>query len=267
MTDIQLDSQAINDIIKAARDNGFDCEVTSDSPRWLRFRSTSELMASEPIIDLSKNNDGFLIAIYNEELFHILVDNHQLAKPAFLSEKPSEAEGVVCVGEFDRLYEVLNTIFKFVPSASSLSAPLQQYQKKTIKLPETTEEERMVKQRIGQNILRDALLKQEEGICVVTGLAMPKLLIASHIKPWRDATDEERLSLDNVFLLAPHIDSLFDNGYITFDDNGHIIFSPLLSEESRQKLGLNENMHILRSLTAANRSFLQYHREKVLLKK
>ena len=257
MSDIQLDSQAINDITRAARDSGFDYQTNSDSPRWLRF--CSSIKAST--IDLSHNDDGYLIAIDNKELLHILIDNQQLTAPVFLVEKPSRAVDVVCVKDINSLYKVLDIILNFIPSV-----PLKQYRDKTIHMPETTEEARMVKQRIGQNILREALLKQEEGICAVTGLAMPDLLIASHIKPWRDATDEERLCLDNVLLLAPHIDSLFDKGYITFDDDGHIAFSPLLSMQSIQKLGLNKDMHILRSLTEANRAFLHYHREKVFLK-
>ena len=50
--------------------------------------------------------------------------------------------------------------------------------------------------------------------CAVTGLAIPELLKASHIKPWKDSTDEERLDIFNGLLLAPHLDAAFDRGFI-----------------------------------------------------
>jgi len=60
------------------------------------------------------------------------------------------------------------------------------------------------------------LLDLWEGRCAVTGLAVPELLRASHIKPWADCeTDAERLDVYNGFLLAPHLDAAFDLGFIT----------------------------------------------------
>jgi hypothetical protein len=275
MSDIQLNSQVINDLTRAAKDNGFDYELPSVSARWLRFGSSSPLMHGVSFVDLSHNDDGYLIAVYDDELRHVLLDR-QLARPAFLPEIPASALDVVCVRDIKQLQESLQTVFAFVPDSPHPSQPqrgrefkesdlLNQFHADTCQLSDHTEAERMVKQRIGQNILRVALLKQETGQCMVTGLAIPELLVASHIKPWRDATDEERLCLDNVFLLAPHIDSLFDKGLITFDDDGQMLCSPLLSEESKQKLGLRKDMHILKPLTAGNRKFLKYHRENIYM--
>ena len=289
MSDIQLNSQVINDLTRAAKDNGFDYELPSDSSRWLRFGSSSPLVRGVSFVELSHHDEGYLIAVYDDELRHVLVDT-RMARPAFLPEVPSGAVDVVCVQNLKQLHAVLQTVFAFVPDSPrpplsqrgresverghALSQPqrgrgvggrglLNQFRAETRQFSEHTEAERMVKQRIGQNILREALLKQEVGQCMVTGLAMPELLVASHIKPWRDATDEERLCLDNVLLLAPHIDSLFDKGLITFDDEGQMLCSPLLSLESRQILGLRDDMHILKPLTAGNRAFLKYHREHI----
>ena len=259
MSDIQLNSQVINDLTRAAKDNGFDYELPSVSARWLRFGSSSPLMQCVSFVDLSHNDDGYLIAVYDDELRHILLDS-QRARPAFLPEIPAGSIDVVCVRDINELNAALQTVFAFVPNGL-----LDQFRADTRQLTDHTEAERMVKQRIGQNILREALLKQEAGQCMVTGLEIPELLVASHIKPWRDATDEERLCLDNVFLLAPHIDSLFDKGFISFDDDGQMLFSPLLSAESKQKLGLREDMHILKPLTAGNRKFLKYHRENIYM--
>jgi plasmid stabilization system protein ParE len=60
----------------------------------------------------------------------------------------------------------------------------------------------------------------------------PRHLKASHIKPWRDATDAERLDGSNGLLLSPHIDHLFDEGYITFSPSQELIIVP----EVRDKL-------------------------------
>ena len=275
MSDIQLNSQVVNDLTRAAKDNGFDYELPSISARWLRFGSSSPLMHGVSFVDLSHNDDGYLIAVYDDDLRHVLLDS-QRARPAFLPEIPASALDVVCVRDIKQLQESLQTVFAFVPDSPHPSQPqrgrefkesglLNQFHADTCQLSDHTEAERMVKQRIGQNILREALLKQEGGQCMVTGLAIPELLVASHIKPWRDATDEERLCLDNVFLLAPHIDSLFDKGLITFDDDGQMLCSPLLSEESKQILGLRKDMHILKPLTAGNRKFLKYHRENIYM--
>lgn len=68
------------------------------------------------------------------------------------------------------------------------------FRQQTAKMPATTEAERLVVQRVGQNLFRQALLDFWHGQCAVTGLAVPELLRASHIKPWAQcATDNERL--------------------------------------------------------------------------
>lgn len=71
-----------------------------------------------------------------------------------------------------------------------------------------TERERLVQARLGQGQFRDALLKYWEG-CAVTGIERPDLLRASHIKPWRSSTNEERLARHNGLLLLPQIRSSF----------------------------------------------------------
>jgi hypothetical protein len=54
-------------------------------------------------------------------------------------------------------------------------------------------------------------------VCALTGIALPELLVASHVKPWRDATDKERLDPANGLLLAVHADKLFDRHLLSFD--------------------------------------------------
>lgn len=87
-----------------------------------------------------------------------------------------------------------------------------------------TEKEQLVKSRRGQGIFRDNL-KRLEKCCRVTGVSDERLLVASHIKPWRDASNEERLDGSNGLFLSPHVDRLFDRGLISFSEGGYILIA------------------------------------------
>lgn len=114
--------------------------------------------------------------------------------------------------------------------------------------------------RINQGIFRDLLLKKYNRCCLCE-VENPTLLIASHIKPWVESEPEEKLDVDNGFLMCPNHDKLFDKGYITFDDDGKIIISDRLTENDRVFLNVNSRMHI--KLTESNKKYLKFHREKV----
>ncbi len=73
-----------------------------------------------------------------------------------------------------------------------------------------------MKSRVGQGDFRKSLIEKYDGKCVVTGIDLTKLLIASHIKPWRISDNKERLSSENGLLLSANLDKLFDSGLITF---------------------------------------------------
>ena len=77
--------------------------------------------------------------------------------------------------------------------------------------------------------------------CRITGVENPVHLIASHCKPWRDSTNEERLDGENGLLLTPSIDHLFDRGFIGFEDNGKLIISPVAHQPSLQAYGNRHN--------------------------
>lgn len=94
-------------------------------------------------------------------------------------------------------------------------------------IPET-EKQQLVKARRGQGLFRSRVELIEKA-CRITGVSEKSHLRASHIKPWRDSTDAEKLDGNNGLLLSPHVDHLFDRGYITFDDDGSLIVSPHLS--------------------------------------
>jgi putative restriction endonuclease len=88
------------------------------------------------------------------------------------------------------------------------------FRRAKLRLPDTTEAERLIVQRVGQDLFRNALMDYWQGRCCVTGLAISALLRASHIKPWAKCdSDNERLDVFNGLLLAPHVDALFDGGF------------------------------------------------------
>jgi putative restriction endonuclease len=142
--------------------------------------------------------------------------------------------------------------------------PLRVFEAQTRNLPRTTEAERLVIQRVGQDVFREALLSYWEGRCAVTGVAEPRLLRASHIKPWaRCASDAERLDVYNGLLLAAHLDAAFDGGLISFADDGAILFSPQFTMEDREAIGINDHL-ALRRVAARHLSNLAWHRTLLL---
>ena len=117
--------------------------------------------------------------------------------------------------------------------------------------------EALVKVRVNQGIFRERLFSRYDK-CVLCGVNNSKLLIASHIKPWKDSLPEEKLDIDNGFLMCPNHDRLFDNGLISFSDKGEVLISHQLSEENRLYMNVNEKMKI--EVTERNKMYLSFHR-------
>ena len=123
-----------------------------------------------------------------------------------------------------------------------------------------TEVERLVRQRVGQVIYRESLMDYWGGACAVTGIAIPALLRASHAIPWSECqSDADRLNVFNGFLLAAHLDALFDRHLISFENTGEILYSPVIALDVRCKLGLSESL-VLRRISPAHLPFLATHR-------
>ena len=125
--------------------------------------------------------------------------------------------------------------------------------------PNITERQGLVTSRVGQGYYRGQILTRWEKKCAITGLSITTVLIASHIHPWKDATDEERLDVGNGILLSPNLDALFDKHLISFEDNGKILISKLLSENQKDVLGLDGLS--LREVYEDMMSYLALHRE------
>lgn len=124
-----------------------------------------------------------------------------------------------------------------------------------------TERESVVKARIGQGVFRKNVAELW-GTCSVSGTGLQEILRASHIKPWRVSSNEERLDAYNGLLLLPNYDVLFDLGLISFGENGEIMISRALAPRDRERLGIGKSDR-LRCVFPMQREYLRYHREKV----
>ncbi len=121
-----------------------------------------------------------------------------------------------------------------------------------------TEKATLLNTRIGQGSFRQKLIALWGG-CAVTDYKDPAMLVASHIKPWRVASNMERLDRYNGLLLLPTLDRAFDSGLISFEENGKILISPLLEES--ELLGVSETMSV--KLDKNHLQYMQFHREQV----
>lgn len=129
-----------------------------------------------------------------------------------------------------------------------------------------TDRQAVVLARRGQGLFKRRVMKIEHA-CRITGVDREEHLRASHCKPWRDATHEERLDGENGLLLTPSIDHLFDRGFIAFEDDGQLIVSPVAHRESLVRMGIEpERPPNVGRFSTGQRRFLEFHRDNVLLR-
>ena len=138
--------------------------------------------------------------------------------------------------------------------------------KRKYKKPEQTERKGLVTSRVGQGYYRQQVINKWKGKCPLSGIDVLPILISSHIVPWSESNDEERLDVDNGILLSPNVDALFDRHLISFDDNGGLLISKNLSIDNIGNLDLlsfptleiNENM--LKYIKRHRNKFLEIER-------
>ena len=97
------------------------------------------------------------------------------------------------------------------------------------------------------------------GRCPLTGITEPALLRASHIVPWADCGDKQRLDVHNGLLLSALWDAAFDKGLVSFGDDGTVLVSPKLSEVARAALDA-EHVPPLKGLQDGHKKNLAVHR-------
>jgi putative restriction endonuclease len=84
----------------------------------------------------------------------------------------------------------------------------------------------------------------------------------SHIKPWRDATDEQRLDGSNGLLLSPHVDHLFDQGYITVSPSHQLSIVPDVRDKLLDAWGIDAGANV-GEFSREQSAYLDYHRAQV----
>ena len=212
---------------KAAFDNGFRLERGIENG-WLRYASASA-NGEIWVAGASAHGPWFL----------------SISHPGVAAEIAPEATAVDGPGvrtlEFSSLAALYAAIARAYQLGVSLpDAPLQAFRKQSAGLPRTTEAERLVVQRIGQDVFRQSLLAYWNHRCPMTGVSDPSLLRASHIVPWAECDDDaQRLDVHNGLLLSALWDAAFDAGKISFADDGEVLFHPSLGTVERALLLAN----------------------------
>lgn len=137
-------------------------------------------------------------------------------------------------------------------------------------ISEGIDAERETKVRVGQYFFRLSVLAAYDNSCCITGMREPKLLIASHIKPWKDSNEKtERTNPSNGLCLNALHDRAFDKGLITLDKNYRVVISKRLSD-----VGMDENTHdwfysyVNQEIKLPNkffpgRDFIEYHNDVI----
>lgn len=209
---------------KAAFQNGYR-RPFGEREGWASFASTT---AQGAIHLAAKGQDG---------PWFLALDHPGIAAELGLAtaDMPGPGRARYVFQALRELYAVMPRVYEL--GVSLPDAPLEAFHAATHGLPMTTEAERLIVQRVGQDIFRDRLLAYWQGGCPLTGIADTALLRASHIIPWAVCeTDAERLDIHNGLLLSALWDAAFDRGLVTFDQDGWPEFSSLLSEAARAEL-------------------------------
>lgn len=123
------------------------------------------------------------------------------------------------------------------------------------------EREALIKVRVNQSAFRKLLMRRYTHCCLCD-VDDESLLVASHIKPWAKSSHTEKVDVNNGLLLCPNHDKLFDRGYISFDNGGHIVISDGLSKNCAISMNIKNDMQI--ELSNDNIKYMEYHRNNVL---
>lgn len=138
---------------------------------------------------------------------------------------------------------------------------LEAYRRRVEEGTAATEAEEIRRRRIGQDLLRSAVLRGWGNQCALTGISNVAVLITSHIKPWRHSTDAERLDPSNALPLAATVDAAFDAGLLSFHNDGTIIVAPALSERDMALMGVSRQQRLRMALTPSHIGYLEWHRD------
>lgn len=169
--------------------------------------------------------------------WYLALDNQGIIRELRLTPiaAPGPGQERFVFNSLRELYDALGRVYEL--GVSLPDAPLLEFVALTEFLPRETEAERLIIQRVGQNVFRDRLLDYWQGRCPLTGISDQALLRASHIIPWSECgSDAERLNVHNGLLLSALWDAAFDRVLVTFNDDGCPEFASHLSPSARDAL-------------------------------
>jgi len=127
-----------------------------------------------------------------------------------------------------------------------------------------TEKTALIQARRGQGVFR-VNVRSIERSCRITHVERMEHLIASHVQPWRDSSNDQRLDGENGLLLTPTVDHLFDKGFISFENSGELIVSPVADQASLKRMGVETEERVnVGAFSQGQRRYLDFHRENVL---
>jgi 5-methylcytosine-specific restriction protein A len=159
---------------------------------------------------------------------------------------------------FKRKGVIISIQPKEINTLTTAADPLMEY---GYKMPNKTERKGLVTSRVGQGAYRKRVIYRWEGKCAVTKFDKLDILIASHIVPWNESTDNEKLDVHNGILLSPDYDALFDKHFITFENNGKILLSDKIETQAFAKIGVIGNEKV-KNFNQSNFDYLERHRIK-----
>ena len=156
-------------------------------------------------------------------------------------------------GELDKILSILDQSYE--------ENDKENKKEDNTKTPINTQRTGVTTHRVGQDLFRRKLLIKFNNKCAVTGIENEEMLLASHILPWRDADDFQRLDIENGILLDPFYDKLFDKFFISFSDSGKIILSEKL--KNSQKLMEFVDADAVIQVTDGMKKYLKIHRKNL----
>lgn len=236
---------------KLAHDAGFDVELGEESG-FLAFAVPGRQLRAW----IASLQGGMVVAFSRHDIVLELNQGTPWNGPV-----PSLAAGAVLVSSDVDLIQAL--VRARVLDQTLPQALLHEYQAAVSKIDQT-EAYALAKQRRGQDVFRKGLMDYWQGRCAITGLDVPDLLRASHAKPWKVATDSERLDVHNGLLLTAHLDAAFDRGLISIGPNGAVVVSPTLTELGARILGVDVPRSVS-NLAPAHLVFFEWHRNNVFV--
>lgn len=172
------------------------------------------------------------------ELKNVNGDNYHKAPKEWINFVENGLDNTVIIKEEKIKYELSNIVYQ-------------------------NEKDYMQKTRLTQGRFREKLAINSAK-CKICGLDDLNLLTASHIKPWKDSDDKEKLDYYNGLLLCPNHDALFDKGYISFDLNGKLLISKKLNKKIVELLQMKK--YELINFDENHLKYIEWHRENVFAK-